>query len=250
MSGFNEIATEGINKIWHDDAESQMHYLGIIAQARGTQIESLVEADTFFVPNNSYLAAYFGNIIRDPAFDCYNLNGECKWSNYLVIPIYNVTGEIVAFGGFNPFLYAKSHESGANQESYYQYSSRALFKKGNYVYCENGIFERALTEGYLFVVDGIFDAISLTHAGFNAAGLMSSTVTQEILVQLRMVKRIILANDNDKAGLALKRKLSRYLKQLEVFPQGKTKDIDELLNSEYRDRTIEMLEAVKNSVVV
>lgn len=247
LNDFSNLVLEGLQRIWEEDKQSQLNYLDIIAAARHTTPDLLRRVDAFFVPNDEYLKYYFSSDISDPSYDCYFDSGLCKWSNCLVIPIYNIANEVVAFGGFNPLLYAKSHEENGEHYNYYLYSDKTLFKKGDYIYCPKGIQEKALLDGYIFVTDGIFDTISLVGAGFNAASLMSSSLTSEIVVQLRMYDRVILVCDNDEAGLKLRTKALRMLPKATVFSQGRTKDIDELLNSEYRDDVIKSLMGAKNA---
>lgn len=247
LNSFNELVTEGIKRIWAIDSQSQTEYLKIIAKARNTSTDLLRKVDAFFVPNDNYMLEYFSDEIRNRNFDCYLDNGICKWSNSLVIPIYNIASEIVAFGGFNPILYAKSHEPDGEHCNYYLYSDKSLFHKGDYVYCPKGVQEKALEDGYIFVTDGIFDTISLYGVGCNAASLMSSSLTLEIVMQLRMYERVILVCDNDEAGLRLQEKALRLLPNAKVFRQGKTKDIDELLNSKYRSSVLSALFNCKDS---
>lgn len=249
MGRFSTIATEGIKSVWQNDYRSQQKYLEIIAEARQTDAELLRKVDAFFVPNNEYLSSYFGEEIREAAYNCYDYDGLCKWSNNLIIPIYNLADEIVAFGGFNPLLYTKAHEDGAQGENYYQYSSKSVFRKGSYLYSPRGMQKKAILEQYAFVTDGIFDTISLAGAGFNAVSLMSSSVTVEIAVQLKMIGNILIVNDNDKAGLALQKKIKAVVPGAKAFVQGMTKDIDELLNSGYRDVAIAQLTEARDRAV-
>lgn len=250
MGRFSELAKEGIKNVWRDDYRSQDEYLKIIAESRQMDVLLLRMTDTFFVPNNEYLSNYFSGEIRDIVYDCYDYNGLCKWSNYLIIPIYNLADEIVAFCGFNPLLYAKAHEPGEGGQNYYQYSNKNIFQKGRYVYCPKGVQERAMVEQYVFVTDGVFDAISLVGAGFNAASLMGSNLTAEIIVQLKMMGNVFIVSDNDKAGLALQKRIKTAIPKAKAFTQGKTKDIDELLKSEYRSSVLAKLQKLKDGTAV
>lgn len=240
MSDFNVIVRAGIEKIWVKDGDTQMKFLENIAAVRNTSASLLKEVGAFFVPNDDYMALYCGDVLRSCEYDCY-VREKCLWSNWLVIPVTNVVGEIVGIGGFNPFNYLYVREAGDFSCSYYRYSSSAVFEKGKYLFMVAGTFDRALDEGYLFVTDGLFDCVSLHGAGFNAASLMGSSVTDEIVAMLRFVKRIIVAADNDAAGVKLYKTLKRRLKNVELFSQGKTKDIDEFLCSPDRDLALHML---------
>lgn len=241
MGSLDSLIKEGIRDIWETDGETQEKFLQVIADLRNISIDTLKGANAFFVPNDEYMARYCGQEIKELNYDCY-LNDEiCRWSNWLVIPIFDINGCVAGLGGFNPFLYLKAKEENDWTIAYYQYSSASLFKKGRYVYSPPGNYEKALEDGYIFVVDGLFDALSLWEAGFNACAMMDSAVTDEKVVLLRFVKRVILLADNDDAGVKLYRKLKQRVPGLELFKQGKTKDIDELLKTKFRDKTVKQL---------
>jgi DNA primase len=199
-----------------------------------------------FVPNDDYLALYCGDAIRNPELGCYDFDGNCIWNNNLIVPIFNVAGKIAGLGGFNPLNYVQAHETGDWSILYYQYSSKQIFKKGSYLYCPLDSYEKALTDGYIVVVDGLFDAISLREAGFNSAALMGSSLTNENVTLLRFVKHVILAADNDDAGLKLQRELGLRVKNLKLFRQKYQKDVDGLLKSEYREQAIRELRNLAN----
>lgn len=242
MSRLDSLIKEGIKSVWETDVEAQQGFLQVIAELRSVSIDTLKSVGAFFVPNDEYLARHCGAEIKEYEYDCYLDDEICRWSNWLVIPIMDISGTVVGLAGFNPFLYLKAREENDWSIVYYQYSRGSLFKKGRYVYSPPGNYEKALDDGYVFVVDGLFDAISLWEAGFNACAMMDSAVTEEKVVLLRFVKRVILLADNDDAGVKLYRTLRRRVPQLELFKQGKTKDIDELLKTEFRESTIQQLE--------
>lgn len=95
----------------------------------------------------------------------------------------------------------------------------------------NSSITKAIEDEYLIVVDGLFDAISLSYFGYNVASFMGSTVTPERIMQLRFIKNVLVASDNDKAGMTLYGDLKKVLNNVEFLPHAKTKDIDELLKS-------------------
>lgn len=240
MGLLNDLIKTGLKSIEENDTEIQNKYLGIIANLRNISIDTLKGANAFFVPNDDYMIAHCGDEILQPECDCY-FDGMCRWSNWLVLPIEDVNGLIVGLAGFNPFLYLKAKETGDWSIVYYQYSSASVFKKGRFIYTPPGVYEKALDDSCIMVVDGLFDALSLCEAGFNACALMDSAVTDERVVLLRFVKRVILLADNDDAGVKLYKQLRKRIPRLELFKQGKTKDIDELLKTEWREKTVKQL---------
>ena len=77
-----------------------------------------------------------------------------------------------------------------------------------------------------------------------AAALLGSNVSEQVLAQLTFVDRIILAYDNDEAGLRLARFLTKKLNNVVCVKQKYTKDVDDLLKTSYKDNYLEMLNNV------
>lgn len=241
-SDFNRVVGSGLRRMREVDFEVQQKFVEGVAQARGMDAGVLWDAGAVFIPNDGYMLVHCGEEVR--WCDCYDDEGLCKWNNNLVVPITDVAGKVVAIGGFNPFVYLASKESGDKTVSYYKYSSSSVYRKGVYVYAMPGILERSCKEGYAFLVDGLFDCISLTGLGFNALALLGSFISPEILVQLRFVRRVILIADNDSAGIKLYETLRKQHRGLELFKQNLAKDIDDALKSEGREKVVSLLRDV------
>ena len=243
------IYKKGIERVWQEDSSSQVGFLSTVAELRGMDASIFKRIDAFFVPNDDYMIDFFGKEITEEQYGCYS-GSVCYWNNCVLIPITNVVGKVCGFASFNPFNYVEAHETGDFSLYYYAYSSRSVFSKGKFLYAVKDSYRKALEEGYLLLVDGIFDAISLWDAGFNAAATMGSIMTNEILMQLRFVKRVILIADNDEAGYKVYEQLCKHLNNVELFKQSKTKDADELLKTENRDAFIKQLHGVIDSFAV
>ena len=242
MQTLDSLYQEGYARIFREDS-AQMGFLQTIANLRRMPVQPLLDNEMLFVPNDEYLTHYFGESIAHPSYGCYS-NGACVWANQLIVPIKNLAGVVKGFAAFNPFNYAEAKETGDKSITYYSYSSKDVFPKSKYLFCPGDSYARALDDGYLLLVDGLFDAVSLRYAGFNAAALLGSIPTQYLLMQLRFVKRVILLADNDEAGYKLFTALRRQLRNVELYKQASTKDADELLRSEQRDEFIASLTKV------
>lgn len=238
----NNVYCSGIERVWNEDAENQEKFLTVVGNLRGMDASIFYDVGAFFVPNNEYMIHYFGTEILKEEMGCYSYSGQCNWQNCVVIPITNVVGNVVGLGSFNPFLYAEAHETKDWSLHYYAYSPKSVFPKGKYLYFPKNGFDKAVKDGYMFLVDGFFDAISVYAAGFNAGATMGSIITPEMLVQLRFIDRIIHIADNDAAGYEVYEQLRKHLKNVELLKQGKTKDADELLKSENREQFIHYLQ--------
>lgn len=235
----HEIFEDGYAKAITKYGDEQDQFLSIVAEARNMPVEAIKKARGIFIPNDEFMMELFGPEIC--AYDCYHGDsGLCNWSNAVIFPIRNVNNKVTAFAGFFPFDYVDTEI----EKNYYAYSSQKVFQKGRYLYFPIGNLEDAINDGYLIVVDGLFDSISLCNVGFHAASFMGSSLTPEILMQLRFVNQIIVPADNDSAGYSLYEKLKRKLPNVTLFRQGKTKDIDDLLKSDYADNAIAELQKI------
>jgi len=74
----------------------------------------------------------------------------------------------------------------------------------------------------VYVVDGIWDSITLNFLGFPCISLMGSRVSEYISKILALYKRLILVADNDKAGVDLFIDLSKSLFKIEFANYSKT----------------------------
>lgn len=211
----------------------------VIAEVRNASYDNLSHFDAIFVPNNDYLKN-FDSTVMDVSAGMYNEDGFCIWNNQLMLPIYDVHDDVRGFAAFDPFVYADVH-SNAGGGNYYTYSSSSVMSKKRFMLGTKGIFKKAYEDGYLCITDGVFDTISLDSIGVNSAALMGSSLTPEILFQLRFIKNVILVQDNDDAGLQLANKLLKVHHGATVFKQRYSKDFDGALNSDNRDEVISEL---------
>ena len=247
----DQLVSAGVDRIYREDLSTQVNYIDyIMNNVRHMPPDIIYTAQGFFVPNDSYLGLYFGKEAYDIKFGLYNSFGECIWLGCLVFPIKDLAGTIVGLASFNPQKYLEARETQNWLLNYYSYSTKNVFTKGNYLFMIEGTFMRALESGYLILTDGLFDCLSLAACGYHAAALMGSSVTVEILAQLRFIKKVIIISDNDEAGLLLEKKLGASLKQLLCIHQDRTKDIDELLKTEYRQEFLSRLDSIIASTVI
>lgn len=113
--------------------------------------------------------------------------------NRLMLPVYNLTGEVMAFGG---------RALGPEQPKYINTPSTAAYTKGRHVYALNVARRVAAAEGALIVVEGYLDAVGLHQAGFtNAVASLGTAFTPEQARELRRVAaNLYLCFDGDAAG--------------------------------------------------
>jgi len=227
------------------DREAQEYYINVIIKdLRGMDSAIVWEADGFFVPNNDYFVEILGPVALEYDSGFYSKDGVCLWDNTLVLPIPDVFGEYVGLAAFDPINYATAHESNKYEFSYYKYSRKDIYPHRYYFYGLKGTFDKAYEDGYLVLTDGVFDTLSFASRGYNAWAVLSSSVSEQMLAQLRFIKKVIVAMDNDAAGLKMYKYLSRRLNNVCCLIQGKTKDADEILKTEYSKRYLSKLDDI------
>lgn len=232
---FADMATEGIRRIYERDLETQRHFLGVFCEnVRDVRLETLMELGCFFVPNNEYLIPFFGEDVFDWRNDIYH-DGRSKWTNRLVIPIQDVGGDTVGFVGFDFLTKLQDQESGERNGPYYSVSSQTVFSSRKYLYYPGTAFEDAFRDGYIVVVDGMFDAINLYGNGIHACSMLGSAVTWERMMQLQFIPRVFVAMDNDKAGRKLFENIRKFRKDAKPLVQNVRKDADAVLCSGYAE---------------
>lgn len=238
----SSVVKELFDRIYSEDFEAQKNFIDYICQCvRNMDSGILYKAKAIFIPNNEYLVEMGGVHVLDESNGLYE-HGECIWISNIVFPFFDLNGDIVGFGGFNPEIYLRVHETNDWTSNYYRYSSKNIMQKGKYLYMLPGTFEKAYNDGYLCVTDGLFDTLHLEHFGYNSCALSGSSLTIEMLAQLRVIKKIVIMSDNDSAGLKLEERMKKYLHNCVYFHQGVTKDVDAILKTEHKDKFLQALD--------
>lgn len=157
-------------------------------------------------------------------------NGFCGLEKRFVVPIRAVNGEVVALVGYYPDSrkYITTPTFGFSREACF-FNSELYESGANALGCDT------------FLVEGIFDSLSLRSLGFPALGNMGLPLSVYKRSVLRRYKNIIAIPDNDLAGMStipMLNKLSGKTKKNiwmidnpHVFvrlPKG-VKDIDDLV---------------------
>jgi DNA primase len=113
----------------------------------------------------------------------------------LMFPIFNLTGEVIAFGG---------RALGQAEPKYLNTKNTPVFTKGQHVYGLNIARKTAAAQEALIVVEGYMDCLALHQAGFqNAVATSGTAFTPEQARELRRVaSNVYLCFDGDAAGQA------------------------------------------------
>lgn len=232
----SKIYTEGVERIYAEDFQSQSHYLSVLAEnVRNSSVEELFKFKCFFVPNDKYLSDMFGVEIMKPEYDMYDYEGLCKWHGCIMIPVYNIVWDIVGFVGYDALTRLETLDS-VSRGLVYKYSALKVFKRSDYIHVRPDIYKKALKDKYIFTLDGTFDMIYAVAAGLNACSLFGSYVNDKTIFQLKFMDRVYVPVDNDAAGEMLLSKLRAKLgRKVIAVKQNKTKDLDDILKSKFSE---------------
>lgn len=228
----------GMKSVWDTDRDYQLSCIeGIIGNVRAVEdsmikkmhVGYLVDQGAFFVHNHDYMIKHFGESIKNIKYGLYNLDGLCSLAGRLAIPIRMFDGTVRGFIGYS------SKPRDYDPEAIfikYLYPPKTAFNKGRFFYISRDEYVRAINDGYVCIVDGIFDKIILQCMGINAVSLCGSSLTEWHQRYLSFIRNKIVIADNDIAG----RKLASYcrykLDNCVELQQSETGDIDSLVRSE------------------
>jgi DNA primase len=210
------------------------------AERRGLKRETLAEFQIGFAPSHRFaLKEYLGSQgipIEDMIEAGLLIAGDDipvpydRFRDRLMIPIHDVRGRVIAFGG-------RALASDA-QAKYLNSPETTLFHKGATVFNFHRARHTAHDEGSVVVVEGYMDAIAVYQAGLKSvvASMGTAFTDDQIALLWRLSPEPVVCFDSDRAGVnAAHRSIDRILPELKVgrtfrfaFMQG-GKDPDDLI---------------------
>lgn len=149
-----------------------------------------------------------------------------NFRNRVMVPIINVRGQIIAFGG---------RVLDDSKPKYVNTSDTLVYKKSLGVFALN--FAKNENDGSLLIVEGYMDVIALHQAGFtNAVAALGTAFTPEMAKLLsRYASEILICFDNDEAGQkATRRALETFASvgmKVKVIKMTGGKDPDEIIKT-------------------
>ena len=176
-----------------------------------------------YAPKNDSIWKYLKNLgfaeddIIEASIAWRDDNGILKDSFYdrLMIPIKDIKGNIVAFGG-------RIISKDENRAKYKNSAENLLFKKSDIVFNLNNV--KGLNKGPILVVEGYMDVISLHSSGFeNTVAVMGTSFTQSQLNYIWKYTDILtFCFDGDNAGYkATEKSLEIILQNINNKKQAK-----------------------------
>ena len=122
-----------------------------------------------------------------------NKNGEIydKFRNRIMFPIFDVYGNVIAFGG---------RVIDDSQPKYLNSQESAVYSKGKHLYGLN--FAKKTSNDFFILVEGYMDVVVMCQEGIDSfiASLGTALTLQQARLAARYDKKIIIAYDNDEAG--------------------------------------------------
>jgi DNA primase len=133
-----------------------------------------------------------------------------KYANRIIFPIFDLSGEVVAFGG---------RLLSGEGPKYYNSPGSDIYEKSKILYNLNAAQDYILASGYAIVVEGYMDTAVLWNEGMrNVVATCGTAFTRHHLRMLkRCADRVVLVFDGDAAGHKAAESASLGLKE-ERFP--------------------------------
>ncbi len=155
-----------------------------------------------------------------------------KFRSRLMFPVIDLRGNVVAFSGraLNPDAKAK----------YMNSPETDIYHKGNIVFGLSVAKDKS--DGTLILCEGNIDVVMLSQAGFkNAVAPLGTAFTvEQARIIAKYAKTVVIAFDNDTAGMSATNKAINYLKEqgisVRVLQMQGAKDPDEFIKKYGKER--------------
>ena len=166
-----------------------------------------------------------------------------KFRHRVMFPVIDLRGNVVAFSG---------RLLEGNGPKYLNSPETEIYTKGEIVFGLN--LAKNQPEGLLILCEGNLDVVSLSQAGFTGAVAPLGTAFTNVQARAlaKYAKRVVVAFDNDSAGLKATEKAIRLLEDqgipVRVLQMSGAKDPDEFIKTYGRERFELLLNSSKTPV--
>ena len=170
-----------------------------------------------------------------------------RFFNRVMFPISDEYGRIRGFSG--------RVIDGTKDSKYINYPETVLFKKNELLYNSFNAFPLAKKQGYIYIVEGFMDAISLDEVGYPVVASMGTALTDNHITMLKRLKvEVRLLLDSDSAGrnacISSAKNLSRFGVTYKVVkPFIDAKDPDELYHKLGKEGLIAAINELEEPVI-
>ena len=163
--------------------------------------------------------------------------------NRLMFPVIDVTGKVIGFSG---------RILGDGEPKYLNSPETAVFSKSNNLFAMN--LAKKSKSGYIILSEGNIDVVSLHQAGFDSAvaSLGTSLTREQAKLISRYTNQVIIAYDNDGAGIKAAQRAIEIFEKLDVkvkiLRMNGAKDPDEFIKLKGAGAFRNLLEASEDQV--
>lgn len=192
--------------------------------------EYLAYRGVFSVPFDKYLGSVFGSEVAREFRDYYK-DGRCIFSGRLVIPLETLDERFIGFVMHDTLTQGK-----------YKYPMQGLFKKDTYFQCVKDSFELAFEKGYVVIVEGVFDEISLSSIEVPAIAISGTSMSKLTAQVINTIPTKVICSDEDTAGRSMYKNCETFLTGNIISLKLPVKDADEYLKTKQgRDNFKQMI---------
>ncbi len=163
--------------------------------------------------------------------------------NRLMFPVIDVTGKVIGFSG---------RILGDGEPKYLNSPETAVFSKSRNLFAMN--LAKKSKSGYIILSEGNIDVVSLHQAGFDSAvaSLGTSLTREQASLIQRYTSQVIIAYDNDTAGIKASKRAIEIFEKLDVkvrvLRMTGAKDPDEFIKQKGAGAFRNLLEASEDQV--
>lgn len=182
--------------------------------------QTLIDRQCFYVPFDTFIRTIHGEKIRKELEPYYGKTG-CTLTKKLCIPLKTVNNEFLGLVLHEPDIQAK-----------YIYPVRGGFFKVHYIQSDRNAIKNALSLGYIGIVEGVFDDLSLSTYGVPTAALSGPSIERKTAAILDTIPVKLIFSDEDVAGRKMYQKCRDAFTGTVICVSMPTKDIDEYLREQ------------------
>lgn len=176
--------------------------------------------------------------LDDGSLGLYSDKGEFILKDRFIFPVKDMLGNIIALIGWLP------------DEKKYITTPSKLFSKKCLLFGLEQLKRTGIGKNY-FLVEGIFDCISVRSLGLNCVALMGITATQYTEVLYSLFRRLVAIPDNDKEGRKVVQEDKWHLPNNSSYFRwsGKLKDVDDIISRYDVSKTLSNLFLRKDRII-
>ena len=209
-----------------ENTDKQLGLKQRIAQFRGCSMEKMLSFPSKQMKTKEHVDEFIGHSLYKLFFD--HKIGSLVYGR-LLIPITTPSGFYVSYIAYDVLAQIHAKQTGEKRPAYIAPKDT---RKDSLVFVPDTYWEQVTNSDVIYVVDGVWDSITVNYLGFPAMALLGSRVSEDIAKILSLYKEIVLIQDNDQAGVSLFIELSKKFRNVSrvCIAADIAKDIDEFHN--------------------